>query len=210
MQAAQYFVISTSYEASHCFLWFHLYKIQIFPSDCLWSSNQGFWLQIQTPRFDSWRYHIFWEVVSLELGPLSLVSTTEELFGRKSSGSDHENQDYGHRDSPHWPRDILYPQKLLLTSPTSGGCSVSIVRSRTKVTKLLLSLQPVLTHLNPHFPSGWETKFHSYKYDRGSYHLEWMYKHLPVSTDRNKYKNTFRIACLVGLLHFNPSPHKMK
>jgi hypothetical protein len=28
-----------------------------------------------------------------------------------------------------WPRDILYPQKLALTSPTSGGGSVGIVRS---------------------------------------------------------------------------------
>jgi hypothetical protein len=30
---------------------------------------------------------IFWEVVGLERGPLSLVSTIEELLGRKSSGS---------------------------------------------------------------------------------------------------------------------------
>jgi hypothetical protein len=30
-----------------------------------------------------------------------------------------------------WPRDTLYPQKLALTSPTSGGCSVGIVRLRT-------------------------------------------------------------------------------
>jgi hypothetical protein len=32
----------------------------------------------------------------------------------------------------------LYPQKLALTSPTSGDRSVSIVRSRTKATDLLL------------------------------------------------------------------------
>jgi hypothetical protein len=30
----------------------------------------------------------------------------------------------------------LYPQKLSLTSPTSGGRSVGIVRSRTKFTEL--------------------------------------------------------------------------
>jgi hypothetical protein len=29
----------------------------------------------------------------------------------------------------------LYPQKLVLTSPTSGGHSVDIVRSRTKATE---------------------------------------------------------------------------
>jgi hypothetical protein len=39
------------------------------------------------PGFDSGRYQIFWEVVDLERGPLSLVNTTEELLGWKSSGS---------------------------------------------------------------------------------------------------------------------------
>ena len=34
----------------------------------------------------------------------------------------------------------LYPQKLALTSPTGGGRSVGIVRSRTKATELLLLL----------------------------------------------------------------------
>jgi hypothetical protein len=39
------------------------------------------------PEFDSRRYQIFSKVVGLERGPLSLVSTTEELLERKSSGS---------------------------------------------------------------------------------------------------------------------------
>jgi len=30
----------------------------------------------------------------------------------------------------------LYPQKLALTSSTGGGCSVGIVRSRTKATEV--------------------------------------------------------------------------
>jgi hypothetical protein len=34
-----------------------------------------------------------------------------------------------------WPRRALYPQKLALTSPTSGGRSVGIVRLRTKATE---------------------------------------------------------------------------
>jgi hypothetical protein len=38
------------------------------------------------PGFDSRRYQIFWKVVGLEQGPLSLVSTIEELFEWKSSG----------------------------------------------------------------------------------------------------------------------------
>jgi hypothetical protein len=54
---------------------------------CLWSSGQSSWLQIQRSGFDSRRYQIFSEVVGLEWGPLSLVSTIEQLLGRKSSGS---------------------------------------------------------------------------------------------------------------------------
>jgi len=34
----------------------------------------------------------------------------------------------------------LYPQKLALTSPTGGGRSVGIVRSRTKATEFSFSL----------------------------------------------------------------------
>jgi hypothetical protein len=48
----------------------------------LWSSGQSSWLQIQRSGFDSRHYQIFWEVVGLERGPLSLVSTTEELLDR--------------------------------------------------------------------------------------------------------------------------------
>jgi hypothetical protein len=31
-----------------------------------------------------------------------------------------------------WPRGTIYPKKLALTSPTNGGRSVGIVRSRTQ------------------------------------------------------------------------------
>jgi hypothetical protein len=51
----------------------------------LWSSGQSFWLLIQRSGFDSQRYQIFWEVVRLERGPLSLMSTIEELLGRNTS-----------------------------------------------------------------------------------------------------------------------------
>jgi hypothetical protein len=79
------------------------------------------------PGFDSRRYLIFWEVVGLERGPLSLVNTTEELLERNSSGSGLENREYGRGDLLHWPRDTLYPQKLALL--------VGIVRLRTKTTE---------------------------------------------------------------------------
>jgi hypothetical protein len=65
--------------------------------------------------------------VSLERGPLSLVSTTEELLARKISGSGLENRDYGRRGSVELNTRHLYPQKLALTSPTSGGRSIGIV-----------------------------------------------------------------------------------
>jgi hypothetical protein len=39
--------------------------------------------------------------VGLERGPLSLVSTAEELLGRKSSGSGPESREYGRRDPWH-------------------------------------------------------------------------------------------------------------
>jgi hypothetical protein len=105
----------------------------------LWSGGQSSWLHNQSPGFDSRRYHIFWEVVGLERGPLSLLSTNEELLGRKSSG-------LRSRNPRLWPQGIrrpdyatpLYPQTLALTSSTSGGRSVGIFRSWTKATELIL------------------------------------------------------------------------
>jgi hypothetical protein len=47
----------------------------------LWSSGQSSWLQIQKPGFDSRHYQK--QLAGLERGPLSLVSTTEELLDRK-------------------------------------------------------------------------------------------------------------------------------
>jgi hypothetical protein len=73
----------------------------------------------------------------LEWCPLSLVSTTEGLLGRKSSGSGIESQEYGHRDPSLCPRGTLSLQMLALTSQTSDGHSVGIVRSRVQATEFL-------------------------------------------------------------------------
>jgi hypothetical protein len=63
--------------------------------------------------------------VGLKRGPLGLVSTTEEQRGRKNSGSVLEIRDYGRRGSAALTTpQPFYPQKLTLTSPTSGGRSV--------------------------------------------------------------------------------------
>jgi hypothetical protein len=45
-----------------------------------------------------------------------------------------ENREYGRAVLS----DTLYPHKLAITLPTSDGRSVSIVRSRTKATELVL------------------------------------------------------------------------
>jgi hypothetical protein len=86
------------------------------------------------PGFVSRPYQIFWEVVGLQRGPFSLMSTTEELLERKNSGSGLEIRECGRRDPLCWPRNTLYPQRLVLTSPTSCGRLVGTVRSRTKAT----------------------------------------------------------------------------
>jgi hypothetical protein len=50
--------------------------------------------------------------VGLERGPLSLVSTIEELLERKNSGSGLENREHGRRDPSRWPRDIPLSTKV--------------------------------------------------------------------------------------------------
>jgi hypothetical protein len=65
----------------------------------LWSSSQSSLLQIQRSGFDSRRYR-----VGLERGPLSLLSKTEDILERQSSGHGLENREYGSRDPLRWPR----------------------------------------------------------------------------------------------------------
>jgi hypothetical protein len=77
--------------------------------------------------------------MGLERGPLSLVSTTEELFNRKVAApvKKTENTAVGIRHADH--AAPFYPQKLAITSPTSGGRSVGIVRSRTQTMEFSFS-----------------------------------------------------------------------
>jgi hypothetical protein len=86
--------------------------------------------------------------MGLERGPLSLVSTTEELLGRNNGGSGLKNREYGRGDPLRWPRDTLHPQNLPLTWPTSGGRSVGIVCSRTKPTEFSYNFN--YNGLHPH------------------------------------------------------------
>ena len=95
------------------------------------------YLLIRGLGFDPRRYQIFWVAMGLERGPLSLVkSNWGAIWIKKSSGSRFRKQrltDVGTRCANHVTP--LYPQKLALTSPTGGGRSVGMVRSRTKATE---------------------------------------------------------------------------
>jgi hypothetical protein len=75
------------------------------------TSGQNSWLHIQRIRVWFPALTVFWEVVGLEQGSLSLVSTIEELLIRNSSGSGLENQEYSRRNPSHWPRSTLCPQE---------------------------------------------------------------------------------------------------
>jgi hypothetical protein len=52
------------------------------------------------------------------------------------ANADLETWEYGSRDPSRWPHGTLYPQKLALTSPTSGSRSVGIVLSRTQAMEI--------------------------------------------------------------------------
>jgi hypothetical protein len=69
------------------------------------------------------------KVVCLERGLLSLVSTTEELLDRKVAAPVYKTEN-----------TAVYLQELAITSPTSGGLSVGIVRSRTQTMEFFLSV----------------------------------------------------------------------
>jgi len=90
------------------------------------------------PGLDPRRYQIFWVVVGLER-EVKLRS----YLNKKSSGFRFRKQRLtavGTRCANYVTP--LYPQKLALTSPTGGGRSVGMVRSRTKATEFSLVLSP--------------------------------------------------------------------
>jgi hypothetical protein len=94
----------------------------------MWSSGQGSWLEIQRPGFDFRRCQIFWEVVSW-------VQLNEKIaapvYKTEVTAVGIHRVDYA---------TSFYFQKLTLTSPTSGGVSVSIVRSRIQATEFVVLL----------------------------------------------------------------------
>jgi hypothetical protein len=51
-----------------------------------------------------------------------------------------ENREYGRRNPSHCSYGTFYPQKLVPTSPTSGGHSVGIVRSWNQATEFFIAM----------------------------------------------------------------------
>jgi hypothetical protein len=105
----------------------------------LWSSGQRSWLQIQR----SWVWFPLLPDFLRNSGSGTGSTQPREYnwgatWKRNNSGSGLENREYGHGNMLRWSRDTLYEQKLALTSPTSGGRSVSIVHSRAKTTEFSL------------------------------------------------------------------------
>jgi hypothetical protein len=164
-----------------------LSPVACFHGPPLWSRCQSSWLQIQKSGFDSRNYQIFWKVVGLERGPLSLVITVEELLERKSSGSDLESREYGRRDPSRLPRCTLQPQELALTSPTSGSRLVAIVRSRTQATEVLLEAW---------FPSELICKYGLFKRLVGLFGRETSPVARPLSAQDKQTQEKRRHACL--------------
>jgi hypothetical protein len=85
--------------------------------------------------------------MGLERGPLSFVSTVEELLERNSSDFGLEIREYGCGDPLRLPRDTLYLQKLALSSPINGSRSVGVVHSLTKAKEFVLPLSHVTKFL---------------------------------------------------------------
>jgi hypothetical protein len=82
--------------------------------------------------------------VGLERGPLSLVSTIEELLGRKSSGSGLLSRKYGRRDASI-PRDTFYTHKVVTNfagKRLSLGRYRSIPATTTPATYLRFKIWP--------------------------------------------------------------------
>jgi hypothetical protein len=63
----------------------------------------------------------------------------ESNFSNCSNRTRYRKSTVRRRNPSRWPRSTLYSQKLALTSPTIGGRSVGIVRSRTQATEFSFS-----------------------------------------------------------------------
>jgi hypothetical protein len=74
------------------------------------------------------------------------MSTIKEPVERKNNVSSLENRDYGRRVPLRWSRDTLLLTKVGITSPSRGGHSDGIVRSRTQAAEFVSLFSSSLSH----------------------------------------------------------------
>ena len=141
-------VIPLREELVHFFRFMFCQYQQCWPP--LWSSGQSFWLQIQRSRV---RFPALPDFLSSSGSGTGSTQPREINWGatwiKKVAAPGLEKQRLtavGTRCADHVTP--LYPQKLALTSPTGGGRSVGIVRSRTKATEMYVLMIQYLTELH--------------------------------------------------------------
>jgi hypothetical protein len=103
----------------------------------LWSSGESSWLQIQRSGFDFRYYQIFWEVVGLDRGLLSLVTTIEELLGRGTAAAVLITEITAAGEPPRWLSFTPLFAKVVTNFADKLRFSVGVVRSRTHATEFV-------------------------------------------------------------------------
>jgi hypothetical protein len=113
-------------------LWMQILKNSMFTA--------AVFLDIEKAFDIKWHYGLLYKLSGTEISAACIIMLTFFITARtfKVSVEDEagiENRDYGCSGSA--TLTMRHPQKLTLTSPTSGGRSEGIVRSRTKATGLV-------------------------------------------------------------------------
>jgi hypothetical protein len=100
---------------------------------CFW--NRVFFARFAGPHGGVLHYWSFYQPTPHHPSEYSNVTCFIRFFFWSAFIHCDKTEINGRGDSLRWPRDTLYPLKLALTSPTSGGGSVGIIRLRTKTTE---------------------------------------------------------------------------